>query len=246
MNECANDNPNPDGDEEGPPQGYSSPACLMHLVDPVTGRLAAEPDIRQHQDVKRWRTAERERLITLRLAIPAEERRRFSATIAGELDRLLGDVSGKIVAAYLPFRGEPDLRPWIEGLAARGATAALPIVAAPRSPLVFRTWRRGEPLQPGVWNIPVPVAGETAVPDIVIAPVVGYDEACFRLGHGGGFYDRTLAALARRPRILGVGYRCLALRTIYPQPHDIPMDTIVTEEGTMTLQGISPDRASPP
>ena len=68
-------------------------------------------------------------------------------------------------------------------------------------------------------------------PDVVIAPVVGYDVACYRLGHGGGFYDRTLAALPRRPRILGVGYERLGLRTIYPQTYDVPMDMIVTEAG---------------
>ncbi len=121
-------------------EDYSSPPCLMHLVDPVSGRVS-DQDPRQQQDLKRWRTVERERLIALRLAIPAEERRRLSERIARELDRLLGDLSGKIVSAYLPFRGEPDLRSWIEGLSMRGATAALPVVVAPRSPLVSRTWR---------------------------------------------------------------------------------------------------------
>ncbi len=225
MNQGANDN-------EDLPEDYNSPPCMMHLVDPATGQVAADRDLRQQQDLKRWRTVERERLIALRLAIGADERRRFSASIAHELDRILGDVSGKTVSGYLPFRGEPDLRSWLEGLQARGAVCALPVVIAPRSPLVFRTWRRGEPLQPGVWNIPVPVGGEKVTPDIVIAPVVGYDEACYRLGHGGGFYDRTLAAMQRRPRILGVGYRRLAVRTIYPQSYDVPMDMIVTEAGT--------------
>lgn len=211
---------------------YSSPPCMMHLVDPVSGMVSDE-DPRQQQDLKRWRTVERERLIALRLAVPAQERRHLSERIARELDQLLGDLSGKIVSAYLPFRGEPDLRPWIERLSMRGATAALPVVVAPRSPLAFRTWARGEPLEPGVWHIPVPVAGTVVIPDIVIAPVVGYDRACYRLGHGGGFYDRTLAALPRRPRILGVGYERLALRTIYPQTYDVPMDAIVTEAGVL-------------
>lgn len=211
-------------------EDYNSPPCMMHLVDPVSGMLS-DQDPRQQLDLKRWRTVERERLIALRLAIPAEERRRLSERIARGLDRLLGDLSGKIVSAYLPFRGEPDLRPWIEELSMRGATAALPVVVASRSPLVFRTWSRGEPLQPGVWNIPVPAGGAVVMPDVVIAPVVGYDEACYRLGHGGGFYDRTLAALPGRPRIVGVGYERLALRTIYPQTYEVPMDAIVTEAG---------------
>jgi len=226
----ANDN---EANGDGPAEDYSSPPCMMHLVDPASGMLSDE-DPRQQQDLKRWRTVERERLIALRLAIPAEERRRLSDRIARDLDRFLGDLSGKVVAAYLPFRGEPDLRFWIEGLSLRGAIAALPVVVAPRAPLEFRTWSRGEPLRPGVWNIPVPAGGTVVTPDVVIAPVVGYDAACYRLGHGGGFYDRTLAALLRRPRILGVGYERLALRTIYPQTYDVPMDAIVTESSVAT------------
>lgn len=222
-----------DAGRDGPDDDYGAPACMIHLVDPASGALS-DQDPRQQQDLKRWRMVERERLIALRLAIPAEERRRLSDRIARELDRLLGDLSGKIVAAYLPFRGEPDLRAWIEGLSMRGAIAALPVVVAPRSPLEFRTWSRGESLRPGVWNIPVPAGGTAVTPDVVIAPVVGYDAACYRLGHGGGYYDRTLAALPRRPRIVGVGYERLALRTIYPQTYDVPMDAIVTEAGVST------------
>lgn len=144
---------------------------------------------------------------------------------------MLGDVSGRIVSVYWPFRGEPGLRHWMESLADRGATCALPMVVAPRAPLVFRAWRRGEPLQPGIWNIPVPSEGAEVTPDIVLAPVVGFDRCCYRLGHGGGFFDRTLLALPQKPRIVGVGYARLAIPTIFPQAHDIPMDLIVTEEG---------------
>lgn len=222
-----------DAGRDGPDDDYGSPACMIHLVDPASGALS-DQDPRQQQDLKRWRTVERERLVALRRAIPAEERRGLSDRMARELDRLLGDLSGKVVAAYLPFRGEPDLRFWIEGLSVRGAIAALPVVVAPRSPLEFRTWSRGEPLRPGVWNIPVPAGGTLVTPDVVIAPVMGYDAACYRLGHGGGYYDRTLAALPRRPRIVGVGYERLALRTIYPQTYDVPMDAIVTEAGVST------------
>jgi 5,10-methenyltetrahydrofolate synthetase len=212
---------------------YASPPCLMHLVDPNSGSLAMTADRRQWADVKRWRKSERQRLIASRLAIPAEERRRHARRIADELDHLLDDVSSKVVTAYWPFRGEPDLLDWLDGLRTRGATCALPVVIAPRTPLVFRRWQRGAALTPGVWNIPVPADGEEVVPDIVLAPLVGFDPDCYRLGHGGGFFDRTLASLARRPRIVGVGYARLALRTIYPQPHDIPMDVIVTEEGAV-------------
>ena len=78
-------------------------------------------------------------------------------------------------------------------------------------------------------TIPVPAAGEEVCPDIVIAPVVGYDRNAYRLGYGGGYFDRTLAAIPRRPMIIGVGYSQAAIPTIYPQLHDIPMDKIVIE-----------------
>jgi len=218
-----------DNDRDDVPEFYSSPPCMMHLVDPVSGRVVPEADLRQQLDLKRWRKAERERLIALRVAIPAEERRRYSAKIVEALDGVLGDISGRIIGVYWPFRGEPDLRSWMEGLGDRGAVGVLPVVVEPRAPLAFRVWRRGDELEPGVWSIPVPVARQEATPDIVIAPVVGFDRACYRLGNGGGFYDRTLAALPRRPQILGVGYEKLILPTIYPQPHDIAMDMIITE-----------------
>jgi 5,10-methenyltetrahydrofolate synthetase len=115
---------------------------------------------------------------------------------------------------------------------AGGGRCALPVVVAPGQPLVFRAWAPGEALVRGVWNIPVPA--ETApvvVPDVVIAPVVGFDPACHRLGHGAGYYDRTLAVLPKTTRVLGVGYALAALATIYPQWHDRPMHAIVTPEG---------------
>ena len=213
---------------------FASPPCLMHQRDSVSGNLMAEADSQQRTDVARWRKAERERLIALRLAIPAEERRRHSWRIAGWLDQALGDVAGRIVSAYWPFRGEPDLRPWLEGLAARGAVGSLPVVVQRHAPLAFRSWARGEALQPGVWNIPVPANGTDVTPDIVIAPVVGFDAACYRLGYGGGFFDRTLAALPRRPRFIGVGYASQAIRTIYPQAYDVGMDMVVTEAGIVS------------
>ena len=101
------------------------------------------------------------------------------------------------------------------------------------APLIFRLWRAGEPLALGVWNIPIPAHGAELVPDVVIAPVVGFDQQGYRLGYGGGFYDRTLAALAKKPRAIGVAYRQAAIATIYPLRHDIPMDVIVTEEGVV-------------
>jgi len=83
----------------------------------------------------------------------------------------------------------------------------------------------------GLWKIPYPADGPEVQPGIVIAPLVGFDRQGFRLGYGGGFFDRTLARLAPRPLVIGLGYASSALDTIFPQPHDIGMDWIVTDEG---------------
>jgi 5-formyltetrahydrofolate cyclo-ligase len=181
-------------------------------------------------EVRLWRKSERERLIAARLAASAEARAGMSARIANGLDRLTGDIAGRTVSLYWPFRGEPDLRPWAAAVIERGATTALPVVIEKAHPLIFRAYRPGDRLEKGVWNIPEPAAGAEAVPDIVIAPLVGFDRRNYRLGYGGGFFDRTLAALPRKPLVIGVGYSFQRIATIHPQPHDIAMDAIVTEE----------------
>ncbi len=86
-------------------------------------------------------------------------------------------------------------------------------------------------------GILIPTGGEEQRPDIVIAPVVGYDRGCYRLGVGGGYFDRTLAALSPKPLAIGIGYSQQQIRTIKPQPHDIPMDAIVTEDGVIIRPG---------
>jgi 5,10-methenyltetrahydrofolate synthetase len=211
---------------------FASPLCLMHEVDPATGMAGFDPQ--QWRGVARWRKAERERLITARLTISAEQRAGMAAKIAEGIDALIGDPAGKVVSLYWPFRGEPDLRPWLAGITQRGAAAALPVVVEKGRPLLFRAYKPGDRLEKGVWNIPIPAEGAEVIPDIVLAPVVGFDPQNFRLGYGGGFFDRTLAKLretGRKPFTIGLGYSSQAIPTIYPQPHDVVMDRIVTETG---------------
>ena len=215
------------------PATFASPACFMHEVDPAYMGLPGPLDLQTPTDVNRWRKSERERLIADRLAVSAEERARHGAAIAAGVLAEIGDVRGRIVSAYWPFRGEPDLRPLLETVAEGGGHAALPVVVEKGQPLEFHLWRAGEALARGVWNIPVPAERRSCTPDIVLAPVVGYDAACYRLGYGGGFFDRTLAAMAMKPLIIGVGYSRAKLATIYPQTYDIAMDLIVTEAGVL-------------
>lgn len=190
--------------------------------------------VMQQPDVTHWRKSERDRLIKGRLALSVNTRKQNSDRIAELLDLAIGDVSGRVVSGYWPFRGEPDLREWLERLESRGSRCALPVVVKARAPLVFRVWRSGDKLERGVLDIPVPAAGEEVCPDVVIAPLVGYDRGGYRLGYGGGFFDRTLAAMRKRPLIIGVGYSQSEIQTIYPELYDIPMDKIVTEIGIVT------------
>lgn len=207
---------------------YASPPCFMHELDPAYEMQSILADA--WTDVARWRKAERQRLIEKRLAVDVEERTIKSERIASRLDLTIGKVSGRIVSTYWPFRGEPDLRNWAIRVIERGGRIALPVVIKKGWPLEFRTWRPGDPLERGVWNILVPSRGPSVLPNVVIAPVVGFDGANYRLGYGGGFFDRTLAAMPKRPFVVGVGYAGSRIPTIYPQPHDILMDVIVTDE----------------
>ncbi|HEX2525461.1 MAG TPA: 5-formyltetrahydrofolate cyclo-ligase [Geminicoccus sp.] len=205
---------------------FASPACFMHELDPAYTGLPPP-----REEVMRWRKEERARLIAKRLAVPAAERAAMTEGIVRGLDELLGDPAARVVSVYWPFRGEPDLRGWMAGVTARGGICALPIVREKKAPLVFRAWKEGDRMERGIWNILVPADGPDIRPDVVIAPLVGFDPACFRLGYGGGYFDRTLATFAEKPLVVGVGYGHQAIATIHPQPHDIPMDVIVTEAG---------------
>jgi len=180
--------------------------------------------------VKLWRRGERKRLIALRQALPADQRRRCGDRIEAELRRLIAERPGTL-GVYWPFRAEFDPRPLIDWAVAAGRTVALPVVVDKKGPLEYRTWRPGEALVDGVWNIPVPEKREIVTPAIVLAPLVGFDRACYRLGYGGGYFDRTLAALVPRPLAIGVGFEVQAIETIHPQPFDVAMDLIVTENG---------------
>ncbi|RWP63251.1 5-formyltetrahydrofolate cyclo-ligase [Mesorhizobium sp.] len=212
-----------DHDDDGPGR-YSSPPCFMHELDPEF-----RPPLADWNDVKRWRKAERERLIAARLAVPADVRTAMSQRIGESLDAVIGDIAGRTVSLYWPFRGEPDLRAWIASVNERGGRTALPVVVEKARPLIFRAYAPGDRLEKGVWNIPIPAGGDPVLPDIVISPVVGIDPRQYRLGYGGGFFDRTLAAMPFKPLVIGVGYELQRIATIYPQPHDIPMDRVVTE-----------------
>jgi 5,10-methenyltetrahydrofolate synthetase len=212
------------GDDADDEVGGTAP-CLLHELGP-NGAACSDP--RLARDVARWRKVERERLIEARLALAAEYRAAQTSAMVSELNQLIPINSSTIVSVYWPIKAEPDLRPWMHASSQRGVCVALPVAIAVGQPLAFREWRPNIRMARGLWKIPYPASGVEVVPTVVIAPLVGFDEKCFRLGYGGGFFDRTLEGMATRPLVIGVGFPGASIRTIFPQPHDIPMDWIVT------------------
>jgi 5-formyltetrahydrofolate cyclo-ligase len=196
---------------------------------------AASPDCSERSsrmegaELRAWRRSERQRLLALRTNLPPAERRGWGDAIEARLQALLLERPGITLGVYWPFQAEFDPRPLINWLLAQGSAVALPAVVDKKGPLEYRAWRPGEPLVDGVWNIPVPEKRAIVVPQAVLAPLVGFDRDCYRLGYGGGYFDRTLAALSPRPLAIGVGFELSRIETIHPQPFDMPMDLVVTE-----------------
>jgi 5-formyltetrahydrofolate cyclo-ligase len=181
-------------------------------------------------DVTLWRKARRPELIARRLALSAEERTVAGARITARLEAVLAEAPGRLIGFYWPFKGEYDPRPLVRSLHQAGVALALPVVVAKAQPLIFRPWWPGVAMTHGVWSIPIPAGGDPVQPDTLLVPLVGFDSENYRLGYGGGFYDRTIAAMPVRPRTIGIGFGCTRLSTVYPQAYDISMDRIVTDE----------------
>jgi 5-formyltetrahydrofolate cyclo-ligase len=181
--------------------------------------------------LKAWRKAERARLIAARVALAPSVldswRRRMDVT----LERSFPGLARCRLAFCWPIKGEYDARHLARTLRSRGALTALPVVVAPKTPLIFREWHPGVDLAKGVMDIPYPVGSAQIIPQAVLLPMNGWDPQGYRLGYGGGFFDRTLASLDKRPLTIGVTYEFAKMETIQPQSWDIPMDYVVTERG---------------
>lgn len=214
-----------------PLQGSSPPCMMLEHDTPAVGRPELDPQ--DWEEIRLWRKAKRAVLIGQRLAMPASQRAAHNEAITAALIQALPSCPGALIGFYWPFKGEYDPRALVRALHAQGARLALPVVVGKARPLIFREWRPGTPMTLGVWNIPVPAAGEPIAPDVLLVPLVGFDRQGYRLGYGGGYYDRTLAAAPVRPLAIGVGFMLSQIATIHPRPHDIPMDRVVTESGML-------------
>lgn len=185
----------------------------------------------QTDELKAWRKAERQRLVALRQALDAHAVDAHRRQIDAHLERAFPGLKGIAFAFCWPIRNEYDARHLAKTLREAGALTALPVVVAPKTPLVFREWHPGVELARGPLDIPYPVGSREVAPRAVLLPMNGWDAHGYRLGYGGGFFDRTLAGLKEKPLVIGVSYELARMATIHPQPWDIPVDYVVTERG---------------
>lgn len=176
----------------------------------------------------------RDRMLELRARMPERDRKKAAHRIA---DQFIGNVprrSWDIIGGYWPISGEVDTVLLMEALAEQGHTIALPCVAASDTPLTFRRWQKGMELVKNTrYKTLEPPAGNLEViPTLLIVPLLAFDAAGYRLGFGGGFYDRTLAALKDTQSIFTVGLAFAKQQAgvIPHETHDVPLDCIITEE----------------
>ena len=184
--------------------------------------------------IKAWKKSVREHLLQARQAISPADRQVWNAAINQHLQAHFTQLAGMTVGIYWPYMGEFDPRHVAASLREAGARIALPQVIQKAAPLQFRLWWPGVEMAPGVYDIPVPQGTDVVTPDALLVPPVAFDAAGYRIGYGGGFYDRTLASITPRPLTIGVAFELCRLPTIHPQAHDLPLDHVVTEAGVFT------------
>lgn len=177
------------------------------------------------------RAALRRAAIAARESMTDEEHARASRGIEGHLAALLSDRPPSVLGFCWPMKREFDCRPLVLRLLAAGWRASLPVAQAPATAMPFREWTPGAAMAADCYGIPVPAWGECLVPGIVLLPLVAFDRQGYRLGYGGGHFDRTLAALAPRPLAIGIGFERTRIDSIRPESHDMPLDAVVTEIG---------------
>lgn len=140
------------------------------------------------------------------------------------------------IGAYWPIKGEFDALPalfrWTEGAPER--RIGLPVIDRETKQLRFHVWYPGCPMEEDAFGIPKPKDTEQFTPQMLLVPCVGYGPKGLRLGYGGGFYDRTLAAIEPRPYTVGVGYAHGYLPWLTPEPHDVPLDAMLNENGVVS------------
>ena len=188
-----------------------------------TYRYSFEPS-RDKKVLRRQLQAERQAMV---------DRHQRSVHLQEVLQVFLLTRSESSIGAYWPIKGEFDALPalyrWTEGEHFRNI--GLPVIDRLTKQLRFHVWYPGCPMEEDAYGIPKPKDTQQFEPELLLVPCVGFGRGGYRLGYGGGFYDRTLALLQPRPYTVGVGYAHGYIPWLEPEAHDVPLDTILTEDG---------------
>ncbi len=178
-------------------------------------------------DQQAGRKLQRTRLLGMRAAL--DDRDQLEAALQRRVADWLHRASVNSLGFYFPIRGEPDLRTvigtWLTSDTRH--VAALPVING--QTLRFHAWTSNSPMRAGDFGIPVPAQGRVVQPECLLIPCVGFDEHRFRVGFGGGYYDRTLTELVPFPLVVGVAFEASRIASIDPQPHDVKMDVVITD-----------------
>ena len=183
------------------------------------------------------KAALRRDLIAQRLSLP--DRLLRADQLQSVMRIWLVDRPDTVIGAYWPIKGEFDPLPALHRWKEDGELLdqpqlrriGLPVVNKAHKTLTFHAWYPGCPMEEDAYGIPKPKDTQQFEPEMLLVPCVGFGPGGYRLGYGGGFYDRTLAALQPRPFTVGVGYAHGFVPWLEPEPHDVPLDAILTEDG---------------
>jgi 5-formyltetrahydrofolate cyclo-ligase len=171
----------------------------------------------------------RRQLLTARRALDPAARAAWDQAIGAQVVAWWHEAQPAALGVYWPLRDEPDLHAAYAELARLGARLLLPVVVEKHAALEFAEWRIGEPMVKDAMGVAVPaeLRLQAAYPPALLVPCLGFNPEGYRLGYGGGFYDRTLARQPR-PQTLGIAYSCLEVK-FTGDAHDVALDRIITE-----------------
>ena len=182
--------------------------------------------------IEHAKAAMRAKAHAMRDAMWPDRRAEASRAAAANFFEGVALTSGQMVAAYWPIRDELDVKPVLTRLMDDGQPVCLPVVVGDGLPLELRLWQPGAALYPSGFGTLAPDELAPIVePDMILMPLLGFDKQGTRLGYGGGYYDRTLTRLTKKPKLVGFAFALQEFDHIPRDSHDVPLDAVVTENG---------------
>lgn len=182
--------------------------------------------------IEQVKAALRSQAHAIRAAVPQADRADAAAAVAAQFFEDVAPEENAVVAAYWRIRDELDCQPILVRLMDSGRIVILPVVTGADEPLDLRVWEQGEALyEAGFGTLAPSEQAPRAEPDLVLMPLLGFDKHGTRLGYGGGYYDRTLAQMTKKPKLIGLAFAVQELDEIPREAHDVPLDAVITEQG---------------